>query len=511
MAFVGTILQEAVKIRKSFMDDHSDRGYFRQLKTLDKLLDKAENTAFGREHDFKSIRKSADPVSAFQEAVGIYDYDSLFEKWWHRSLNGEEDVCWPGTVKYFAKTSGTSAASSKRIPVTQEMIKAMRRTSMRQVLTLSELNVSKNFYEKSILMLGGSSQLDKVNGHYEGDLSGILATKIPIWFYKFYKPGNKISREKDWLKKIEMITEKAEDWDIGIIAGVPAWIQLLLERIIEKYDLNHIHEIWPNFTIFVHGGVSLSPYRKSFDKLLGKELTYLETYLASEGFLAYQNADNRNMEMVIDNGIFYEFIPFNENNFTLDGEVKENAKVLTLNEVEKGVDYAVLISTCSGAWRYLIGDTIKFTDLENIEITITGRTKMFLSLCGEHLSVDNMNHAISTVADDLNININEYTVSGDKHDNLFAHKWYIGAEEEVDEETLREKLDEKLKEINDDYATERRAALKEIIVKVIPTDLFYDWMEEKGKLGGQNKFPRVLKAERLSDWEEFIDKRMKNA
>ena len=249
------------------------------------------------------------------------------------------------------------------------------------------------------------------------------------------------------------------------MVGVPAWIQILLERIIEYHKVEHIHEIWPNLRVYVHGGVSLDPYRKGFEKLLGRPIYYIETYLASEGFIAYQAfPKRRSMRLVLNNGIFYEFVPFDEKNFNALGEISADAETLQIDEVEEGKEYALILSSCAGAWRYLIGDVIKFVSIEESEIVITGRTKHFLSLCGEHLSVDNMNKAIELVSNEMNIDVKEFTVAGIPYGNLFAHQWYLGTDRVVDKKLLKERLDFYLKALNDDYAVERSAALKEIFV-----------------------------------------------
>jgi hypothetical protein len=275
--------------------------------------------------------------------------------------------------------------------------------------------------------------------------------------------------------------------------------------IIKKYELNNIHELWPNLSFFGHGGVSFEPYKKGFEKLLGKPITYIETYLASEGFIAYQDHQNAaGMRLVTGQHLFLEFVPFNENNFDEDGEIKDNATALLIDEVEEGTDYAILISTAAGAWRYLIGDTVKFIDKENAQIIITGRTKHFLSLVGEHLSVDNMNKAIETVSRAFNISIPEYTVTGVPHGNLFAHKWYVACNDAVNESELAAAIDQHLCTINDDYATERKSALQDVSVTVIKEDVLMGFMESQGKLGGQHKFPRVLKGKQLEAFESFI-------
>ena len=229
--------------------------------------------------------------------------------------------------------------------------------------------------------------------------------------------------------------------------------------------------------------------------------------MASEGFLALQDRPNEKqaMKLITDSKIFFEFIPFNEENFDADGNFKPNAKALSITEVELDTDYALLISNCAGAWRYLIGDTIKFTDLKRCEIIITGRTKHFLSLCGEHLSVDNMNQAIKLASKDLNITVNEFCVVGMTYQGLFAHQWYVGVDKKVDEKQLANKIDEHLKELNDDYATERKHALKEVFVTALPNQTFIDFLASKNKLGGQSKFPRVLKGKHLNDWLAFLE------
>jgi hypothetical protein len=356
-------------------------------------------------------------------------------------------------------------------------------------------------------MIGGSTSLKKMQTYFEGDLSGIMAGKLPFWFDRFYKPGKPIAKEKDWAIKMEKMVIKAPDWDIGGISGVPAWVQILIEKVIERYDLKDIHEIWPNFKVFAHGGVSFEPYKKKFNQLLGKEVVYLETYLASEGFLAFQCEKDADMELVLDNGIFFEFIPFDSRNFNSEGIMFENPEVLTISEVENGCEYALLISTCAGAWRYLIGDTIRFTNKSKAQMVITGRIKHFLSLCGEHLSVDNMNRAVQMVSEEMDLGIQEFTVSGIPYEGMFAHKWYLGTDREgFDRAEVRRRLDEALKQLNDDYAVERNAALKEIFVEILPNQVFYDFLKFKGKEGGQHKFPRVIKS--LSgDWEQYLEQR----
>ena len=479
-----------------------------QLKVLKKLLRKARFTQFGQKYKFDEIVLSRHPGKKFQELVPTYNYNKIYDDWWYKTLEGAPDVCWPGVVKYFALSSGTSDASSKYIPVTKELLRSNIITSFKQLLSLTRYeHVPKSSIGKGWLMLGGSTQLQKGATYYAGDLSGIQQKNIPFWFLGLglYKPGKKIAKERDWDKKLEEVVENAPNWDIGFIVGVPAWLQLCLERIIERYKLNNIHEIWPNLGFYVHGGVALEPYKKGFDKLLGKPITYIETYLASEGFLAYQNRQGtRNMQLALNNNIFFEFVPFDNENFDSEGNMSEEPDVYMIHEIEEDKDYAILISTNAGAWRYLIGDTIKLVDKEKNEIIITGRTKHFLSLVGEHLSVDNMTQAIEMAAKELNVFIPEFTVAGVPHGTFFAHKWFIGSDDNIDPGKIAGVIDEKLKMLNDDYDVERKHALKAVEAMVLPEQIFMDFMNAKGKIGGQHKFPRVLKGKMLEDWEKFL-------
>ena len=479
-----------------------------QINVLKKLLRKARFTKFGQQYRFDEILMSKHPGKKFQELVPTFNYNSIYKNWWHKSLEGQPDVCWPGKIKYYALSSGTSEAASKYIPITNDLLRGNKMVMIRQLLSLRGYEgIPVKSIGKGWLTLGGSTDLQKGSGYYAGDLSGITQKKAPFWFQPFYKPGKKIARQKDWNKKLEEIVDKAPQWDIGFIVGVPAWIQMLMEMVIEKYQLKTIHDMWPNLAFFVHGGVSFEPYKKGFEKLLGKPITYIETYLASEGFIAYQDKQNMNcMKLVTNQHIFLEFVPFDDKNFDADFEMVANPTTLMIHEVEEGKDYALLISTTAGTWRYLIGDTVKFVNKANSEIVITGRTKHFLSLVGEHLSVENMNHAIQLVSEELNISIPEFTVAGIPHDNFFAHHWYVACNDKVDATLLAQKIDNKLKELNDDYAVERNSALKAVFLDVLSEDQFMDFMKQKGKIGGQHKFPRVLKGKMLEEWQQYIKK-----
>jgi len=482
-----------------------------QIRVLKKLLKKARFTEFGQQFRFDEILLSRHPGKKFQQLVPTYNYDKIYKDWWYKTLEGTPDVCWPGVIKYFALSSGTSEAASKYIPITKELIKGNTITSLKQMFSLAKYeNVPKSALGRGWLMLGGSTQLQEGPTYFAGDLSGIQQKNIPFWFQGLglYKPGKKIAKERDWSKKLEEIVENAPNWDIGFIVGVPAWLQLCIEKIIEKYKLNNIHEMWPNLAFYVHGGVAMEPYKKGFERLMGKPITYIETYLASEGFLAYQRRQGAvGMQLSFNNNIFFEFVPFDDKNFDAEGNIVDEPEVLMIHEIEEQKEYAILISTNAGTWRYAIGDTIKLVDKERMEIIITGRIKHFLSLVGEHLSVDNMNKAIEMASTELNVFIPEFTVVGIPVEHFFGHQWYVACNDSINEEELAKVIDEKLKMLNDDYEVERRHALKTIKVKVLPESTFMNFMSHKGKIGGQHKFPRVLKGKILNEWITFIEER----
>ena len=508
---MSTLLQRLVtetKKRRVFLKVDIEQGEAIQKKTLSKLIKKAESTVFGKSHNFKEIVGSDNLLLDYQESTRMGDYLNMLP-WWSRGRLGEDNVTWPGTIKNYAVSSGTSDGSSKYIPVSYQMLKNIRRASIRQVLSIVQTDVPKDHIAKKWLMIGGSTELEYNGVYYSGDLSGITTGSVPIIFQRLSKPGIQIRREKDWTEKIARMTNEAISWDVGLVAGVPAWVKLLMESVINKYDVENIHEIWPNFEAYIHGGVALNPYKKSLDGLMGRPIKYFETYLASEGFIAYQTRldNNEGMRLLLRNGIYYEFVPFNSRNFSEGGELLPNAEALTLSQVNDKEEYALIMSTCSGAWRYLIGDTIKFTNLERCEIKITGRTKHFLSLCREHLSLDNMNKAIELLSEEYDVAFEEFTVCGVPYQGFFAHEWFISCDDEKlysKTNEIRDKLDLTLKVLNDDYRVERSAALKNIIVNFVPSHKFYEWLKLNGKLGAQVKFPRVLKKDMLESWRDHL-------
>ena len=493
MAVIGKLLKKTNEIsyKKIFK---KGKDYNNQLRTLYKLLDKAKFTRFGNEYHFEGIVISENLVEDFQQTVPITYYEEFHDKWLAKTIAGEKNHTWPGKINHFALSSGTTGSSSKRIPVTKQMIRSFHKTSMHQTSTFYKLQLSDKFYEAKFLAIGGSTKLNKCNNRFEGDLSGILKKNTSFIFHPFTKPNNNISKISDWNKKMDRIVEKAPSWDIGIIAGVPSWCIMVMEKIVNHYKLNSIHDIWPNLEVYLHGGVYLDPYKSRLDKVLGKQINLLNTYLASEGYFAYQtSADREGMQLLLGNGIFYEFIPFNRDFFDENGNLKDKKTAFNLSQVKKRIDYAMVITTNAGLWRYMIGDLVQFTDIEKNEIKITGRIKQFLSLVGEHLSLDNINEAVKLAGKKLELEIDEFCIAPDVENCM--HEWYIGTNQKVKIDKLISKIDVTLQHLNDDYKTCRKHNLNTPKIHLLPPQVFYDFLERNGKTGSQNKFPRVLNQE----------------
>jgi hypothetical protein len=510
MAFIGKIVKKVIDVANDVLPE-KDAGQS-QRDTLLHLLKEAENTAFGRHFDFAAMRKATNPQAAFRQKVPLYSYERMLHDWWQRTIDGEADIAWPGKPEYFALSSGTTS-HSKRIPVTGDMLASIRKTGINQALALANFDVPAQFFEKEMMMLGSSTDLEERNGALEGEISGISASNIPFWFRSYYKPGTEISAIEDWDTRVQHIAEKATEWDIGALSGIPSWIELMLKKVIEHHGLNTIHDIWPNLSVYTTGGVAFEPYRKSFSKLLEHELIYIDTYLASEGFLAYQERPNADMAMKLslNAGVYFEFVPFEDQYFDDAGAPLEDAPAVGIESVEKDKDYAIIISTVSGAWRYSIGDTVKFTDVERCEIKITGRTKHFLNVVGSQLSVNRMNEAMGKLEEQFGVSIPEFTVAAVQQEDNFIHRWYLGLGDEShpSDEELASALDEILKNDNKNYAVARTKALTGVEVVAVPADAFYRYSEKNKKKGGQIKVPRLMKEEALEQWEQFVQSEVK--
>ncbi len=508
MAFVGSIIKGLIDLRDKIVSEPDAEEA--QLGVLATLLSKAKDTDFGKHYKFEEILTADDISKAFAENVPYFDYNKMNADWWSKMHNGQDNVTWPGKPPYFALSSGTTGKDSKRIPVTEDMVEAIRQTGIKQVSALANFDLPSDFFEKDIMMLGSSTDLQEEGDHEEGEISGISASRIPGWFRSYYKPGEEIAQIENWDERVRKIAENAKNWDIGALTGIPSWMELMLKEVIAYHKVDNIHDVWPNLRVYTSGGVAFEPYEKSFNALLANPLIVIDTYLASEGFLAYQQRPETNaMKLVLDNGIYFEFVPFKAEYINEDGSIKDNAPVIPISEVKAEEEYILLITTVSGAWRYLIGDTIKFTDVDRHEIRITGRTKFFLNVVGSQLSVNKMNDAVKELEEKYDIEIPEFTLAAVRIDGEFYHSWYLGTKTDIPDEELATALDELLKQANKNYSVARSKALKGVKVKTIPPDLFYEWNAVNKKKGGQVKMEKVMNEEKFAQWENFIKKELK--
>ncbi|WP_010521489.1 GH3 family domain-containing protein [Aquimarina agarivorans] len=504
-AIIGSIIKGAIDLKHTLTSEtHHIEAQQKVLKTL---IDTAKDTAFGTKYNFSTLLKATNLSKAFAEGIPYHDYHKMYNEWWHQLLEGGADITWPGIVDYFALSSGTTGKKSKRIPVTDDMLAAIKNAGIKQVEALSNFDLPASFFEKDIMMLGSSTKLQEKDAHYEGEISGISAANIPSWFEGYYKPGKEIAKINDWDERVTRIAMNAKKWDIGAISGIPSWIELMLKEVIAYHEAENIHDIWPNLQVYTSGGVAFEPYAKSFNALLKHPITVIDTYLASEGFIAFQERPETDaMRLITDNGIYFEFVPFQPEYINQDGSLTENAPSLTLKEVKTGQDYVLIISTVSGAWRYIIGDTIEFTDIARAEIRITGRTKFFLNVVGSQLSVNKMNTALREVEQKYDIIIPEFTLAAVKIDGVFNHHWYLGTDTPITSADLAKALDEKLKAANKNYKVARSKALKGIRVTKVAPSVFSEWSGSQKKKGGQVKMERVMSEEKFNEWKQFVSK-----
>ncbi|NIJ55584.1 GH3 family domain-containing protein [Dyadobacter arcticus] len=506
MAVIGELIKKAIEFTGLIKGDPDPVEA--QKKVLQNLLQTARLTAFGKKYQFTETLESEDIIASFQSIVPVHDYDKMNADWWHYLLEGHQNVTWPGGQQYFALSSGTTS-NSKHIPVTDDMLNAIRKAGISEITNINAFDLPGEFFTKQILMLGSSTNLIDKDDHKEGEISGISAANLPAWFGGFYKPGQEIAGMSDWDEKVKKIAEQAANWDIGCISGIPSWVELMLKEIINYHKIDNIHQIWPNLMVYTTGGVAFEPYKKSLEKLFARPLIYIDTYLASEGFIAIQKRpDTSSMALFPDNGIFYEFVPFNGDSVDEDGVVKPGAKVYSLADAEQNVEYVLLISTVSGAWRYMIGDTVTITDKIKAEIKITGRTKHFLNVVGSQLSVNQMNDGLRVIESEYDVVIKEFIVAAVHRNEEYIHKWFLSCDKFPDKIKVAESLDKTLKENNKNYNVARGRALKGVEVELIPEELFYKWSEETKKLGGQVKIPRVMKEPEFLEFAAFVEKNL---
>jgi len=476
-----------------------------QQEVLMRLLQKAKGTAWGQKHDFASIND----VTIFQERLPVQTYDDL-KPIIQRLRDGEKNILWPGEIKWFAKSSGTTSDKSKFIPVTSEALEECHFRGGKDVLVLYSANFpdTKIFRGKG-LTLGGSTQINNFsNASFYGDLSAILLENIPLWVDLIRTPSRKIALIEEWEEKLDEITKATVKENVTNIAGVPSWNLVLLKHILNVTGKKHLLEIWPNLELFTHGGVSFVPYREQFRKIIpSDEMNYMEVYNASEGFFSIQDDPvSDDMLLMLDYGIFYEFIPLEE----ID---TDNPAVLPIADIEKDRNYAIVISTNGGLWRYMIGDTVTFTSLFPHKIKITGRTKHFINAFGEEIIIDNATLALQKACKNTGAVINEYTAGPIymMDDQKGSHEWLIEFETlPADLELFTNELDQALMSINSDYEAKRykNITLDKPVVLSMKPGVFYQWFRENNKLGGQNKVPRLANDRQYLDEVKKINDTM---
>lgn len=458
-----------------------------QNEQLHKLIEAATKTSYGKKHHFKNIKS----YKEFQENVPLMNYEAL-SPYIEEQRNTGKSILWDNKIKWYAKSSGTTNAKSKFIPVSEDAIKQCHFKGGKDMLTLFyNNNEDAKLFTGKNLRLGGSSAVYENNESYFGDLSAIIIENLPLWADMSSAPKQETALMSEWETKMDAIIKETVDENITSLAGVPSWMLVLLERVLKHTGKSNILEVWPNLEVYFHGGVNFSPYKQQYKKLIPSDtFKYYETYNASEGFFAIQDQnDSDELLLMLDYGIFYEFIP-------MDEYKSVDSVAIPLSKVEVNKNYALVITTNAGLWRYIIGDTIKFTSTFPHRIKITGRTKHFINAFGEELIIENANQALKVACKKTNSTIKEYTVApifmGNKTKG--AHEWLIEFDSHPDSlNDFTNTLDKALKEINSDYEAKRYKdmTLTSPVVSIADKNLFHSWLKSKNKLGGQHKVPRL--------------------
>lgn len=491
---VNTVASWFLRKRYQQIDYFMSHPHKVQESLLFNLLEKAKYTEYGRKYAFAEIKT----YEQFAEKLPITTYES-FAEYIERSRLGENNVFWPTPIKWFAKSSGTTQSKSKFIPVSQEALEECHYEAGRDVLSIYlNNNPNSQLFTGKGLRLGGSKELYKENGTSFGDLSAILIDNMPFWAEYSSTPNNKTSLLSDWEIKMQAIVDETINEDVTSLMGVPSWMMVLLNNILETTGKENILDVWPNLEVYFHGGVSFDPYKEQYEKIISKDIKYYEVYNASEGFFAMQDSnDSKELLLMLDYGIFYEFIP-------MDTYGTPEERIIPLREVELNKNYAIVITTNAGLWRYKIGDTVRFTNLSPYRIKVSGRTKHFINVFGEELIVENADRALALTQEEHPSKIRDYTVAPIfmEGKDKGAHQWIIEFEEvPKDIEAFRHTLDKKLQSLNSDYEAKRYldTTLRELELIVAKPNLFYNWLKNHNKLGGQHKIPR------LSNSREFIE------
>ncbi|MEZ5018479.1 MAG: GH3 auxin-responsive promoter family protein [Flavipsychrobacter sp.] len=488
MSIISPALKGYLKLRNNAIDNFMHNPIDTQKQVFNKLIGSAQFTEYGKKYGFDKINS----VAEFKSQVPINDYDTL-KPYIERIMAGEQNLLWPSPINWFAKSSGTTSDKSKFIPISKESLDDNHFKCGKDTLAmyLKEFPQT-NIISGKCLVIGGSHQINQLNADsFFGDLSAVMLQNMPFYGQVIRTPDLSIALMSEWEEKIEKMAETTIQENVTYIAGVPTWTIVLLKRILEISGASHIHEVWPNLELYIHGGVSFKPYRKQFEQLIpSPKMHYWETYNASEGFFAAQdNLNAEGMLLMLNHGIYYEFMPMEEYG-------KENPETLTLKDVELNKNYALILNTNNGLWRYLVGDTIQFTSKAPYRIKVSGRLKHFINAFGEEVIVDNSDEAIARACKKTGAIVNDYTaapvyMTGETNG---AHEWIIEFDHipcPIEEFTAI--MDEELQKINSDYEAKRYKdiALRMPIVHVMPKNGFNEWLKAKGKLGGQHKVPRL--------------------
>jgi len=503
MKILNPALKSYIKLRWSVIDNFLLNPIETQIKTFNSLISSAQYTEIGREYGFGNITK----ISEFKKEVPVHSYEDMVP-YINRMMQGQQNVLWRAPISWFAKSSGTTSEKSKFLPVSNEQLEDCHYKAGKDILALYYRNFPQSkLLAGKALLLGGSHQVNQLNAEsYYGDLSAVMLQNMSMLQHLIRTPDLSIALMDEWEEKIDKMAESTINDDVTFLAGVPTWTLVLLNKIREKTGEDDIHKVWPNLELYIHGGVNFKPYEEQFKTYFPSQpISYLETYNASEGFFAAQDllGTQNGMLLFLNHGIFFEFMPLEE-----DG--KEFPNTLQLDEVELNKNYAIIISTNSGLWRYKIGDTIAFTSLNPFRIKVTGRTKHFINAFGEELIIDNAEHAISEAAKATQVHINDYTAapiyfSGNKNG---AHQWLIECNiKEARQEAFINILDLELQKVNSDYEAKRykNLALRKPEVLFLEEGTFNRWLKSKNKQGGQHKVPR------LSNDRLFIEEILKFA
>lgn len=494
MKILNPAIRSYIKLRWSYIDQYVHNPLNTQVRTFNDLISSGQFTEFGKKHDFAKINNYKD----FKNNVPIHTYEDILP-YIKRMMEGERNILWPSPIEWFAKSSGTTSDKSKFIPVSNESIEENHFRAIRDVLALYFKNFPQSeFMSGKALLMGGSHKVHEVNENVSyGDLSAVLLQNMVTWQNMIRTPGLDIALLEDWEEKLEKMAEVTIKEDVRYLAGVPTWTLVLLNKIKENTGESDLHNIWPNLELYIHGGVNFAPYREQFQSFFpNKKVNTIDTYNASEGFISGQDViGDEGMLLFLKHGIFYEFMPLEE----LE---KENPHTLQLDEVELNKSYAIIITTNSGMWRYLLGDTIAFTSLAPFRIKVTGRTKHFINAFGEEVMIENTDHAITVACNKTNARLHDYTAAPVYFDNnqKGGHEWLIEVEIEDDQkETFVEILDKEIQNVNSDYEAKRfkDLALQMPKVTFVKAGTFQSWLKSKNKLGGQHKIPRLSNDRKL--------------